>query len=59
MMQEFGGHCGYIDGLKLGSWYQRLALEIFEKTNFNVTNKREKPQRRRGTEVLKGKGRKK
>lgn len=29
ILQKFGGHCGYIDGLKLGSWYQTYFLEVF------------------------------
>ena len=29
IMQNHGGHCGYIDGPKLGSWYQPLALRLF------------------------------
>lgn len=30
VMQDFGGHCGYIDGVKLGSWYQDAAASLFE-----------------------------
>ncbi|HPA72300.1 MAG TPA: alpha/beta fold hydrolase [Spirochaetota bacterium] len=49
MMQEFGGHCGYIDGLKLGSWYQGLALGLFEQ---HWMIEKDKPQRHRGTEKV-------
>lgn len=31
MMQSHGGHCGYIDGLRLTSWYQKRVLEILDK----------------------------
>ncbi len=26
--QKYGGHCGYIEGLSLSSWYQNLLVEI-------------------------------
>ncbi len=29
IMQEYGGHCGYIEGLSLRSWYQGKMLEYF------------------------------
>ena len=35
MMQNHGGHCGYINGLKLGSWYQPLAAGLFKKATTN------------------------
>ena len=44
-MQDFGGHCGYIDGLKLGSWYQSVALKLFEENAMAKDMK--KPQKRR------------
>lgn len=48
LMQDLGGHCGYIDGPKLGSWYQGVALKLFEEDA--ETKDMKKPQRRRGTE---------
>jgi len=30
LMQDRGGHCGYIDGIRLGSWYQEKAVELFD-----------------------------
>ncbi len=29
VIQRYGGHCGYISGLSLGSWYQPFMAEIF------------------------------
>jgi len=29
IIPEYGGHCGYIDGLELNSWYQDIILDIF------------------------------
>jgi predicted alpha/beta-fold hydrolase len=29
IMQSYGGHCGYITGLKLNAWYEPLMLELF------------------------------
>ncbi len=29
IIQKYGGHCGYIEGLSLNSWYQKKMLELF------------------------------
>jgi predicted alpha/beta-fold hydrolase len=31
IVQRFGGHCGYIDGLSMRPWYQGMMLKLFEK----------------------------
>lgn len=45
LMQDFGGHCGYIDGIRLGSWYQGIAAELFEE--HTMMREEKKPQMRR------------
>ncbi len=29
IIQKYGGHCGYIEGLSLKSWYQEKMPELF------------------------------
>jgi uncharacterized protein len=29
IVQKYGGHCGYIEGCSLNSWYQKIMLDLF------------------------------
>ena len=34
ILHKYGGHCGYIEGIGLRSWYQKKLIEIFNQYSF-------------------------